>query len=49
MTGGSKGTKKGRKYGRKKKKCEQYRAKVGKPRGRGVSGNKRGKKKLVKV
>lgn len=28
------------KYGRNRKKCERYRARVGKPRGRGVPGNK---------
>ena len=34
---------KGRKIGRNKDKCARYRARVGKPRGRGVPGNKSGK------
>jgi hypothetical protein len=34
---------KNRKYGRNLKKCANYRLRVGKPLGRGVSGNKRGK------
>lgn len=37
------GGKKGRKYARNKVKCQNYRARVGKPRGRGVPGNKAGK------
>lgn len=37
------GGKKGRKYGRNKIKCENYRRRVGKPRGPGVPGNKSGK------
>lgn len=37
--------KKGRKYGRNKVKCERYRQLIGKPRGRGVPGNKAGKNK----
>lgn len=39
-----KGGKKHRKYGRNLTKCAAYRSRVGKPRGRGVQGNKRGKK-----
>jgi hypothetical protein len=31
------------KYGRNKIKCEEYRRRVGKPRGPGVAGNKAGK------
>lgn len=34
-----------KKIGRNKAKCERYRARVGKPRGPGVKGNKRGKNK----
>jgi len=34
-----------RKYGRNKIKCANYRARVGKPRGRGVPGNKAGRNK----
>lgn len=37
---------KNRKYGRNLKKCATYRSRVGKPRGRGVQGNKRGKKRV---
>lgn len=37
--------KKGRKIGRNKAKCLNYRARVGKPRGKGISGNKSGKNK----
>lgn len=33
----------GDKMGRKKAACERYRARVGKPNGKGVSGNKSGK------
>ena len=33
------------KIGRNRVKCAQYRSRVGKPRGRGVAGNKRGKNK----
>ncbi len=33
-------SKKNRKLGRNKKKCELYRARVGKPRGKGVPGNR---------
>jgi hypothetical protein len=33
--------KKNRKYGRNKDKCAEYRARVGKPRGPGIAGNKR--------
>lgn len=39
----AKPTRKGRKIGRNKTKCARYRALVGKPRGRNVSGNKAGK------
>lgn len=35
--------KKGRKLGRNKVKCENYRRRVGKPNGRGMPGNKAGK------
>jgi hypothetical protein len=38
-------TNKNRKYGRNRVKCARYRDRVGKPRGRYVSGNKRGKNK----
>ena len=38
-----KGGKKNRKWGRNKVKCSNYRARVGRPRGPGVSGNKSGK------
>lgn len=31
-----------RKYGRNRRKCGLYRQRVGRPRGRGVPGNKRG-------
>lgn len=40
---GRKKGKKGRKIDRNKVKCANYRARVGKPRGPGVSGNKSGK------
>lgn len=30
-----------RKYGRNRKKCQLYRSRVGKPRGKGIPGNKR--------
>ena len=36
-------SKKNRKYGRNLVKCAAYRARVGKPNGKGVAGNKRGK------
>lgn len=39
----AKGAKKNRKFGRNSAKCQRYRARVGKPRGRGVLGNKSGK------
>lgn len=46
----SKGTKKRKekgsgtkKYDRNRKKCQLYRARVGKPRGKGVAGNKAGR------
>lgn len=39
-------TNKNRKYGRNLTKCARYRSRVGKPLGRGVSGNKRGKNKV---
>jgi hypothetical protein len=32
-----------RKIGRAKAKCERYRTRIGKPNGRGMSGNKAGK------
>lgn len=38
----TKGGKKARKYGRNRTKCERYRSRVGKPRGRGIPGNKSG-------
>jgi hypothetical protein len=41
-------TKKDRKFGRNKVKCAKYRALVGRPRGRGVPGNKSGKNKSVR-
>lgn len=41
------GGKKHRKYGRNIKKCAAYRSRVGKPNGRGVAGNKKGKKHLI--
>lgn len=31
------------KYGRNEVKCKRYRARIGKPRGRGVDGNKSGR------
>jgi hypothetical protein len=37
---------KSQKAGRNKVKCERYRARVGKPRGPGVKGNKSGKNKV---
>jgi len=37
-------SKKNRKLGRNKTKCERYRARVGKPAGRGKPSNKAGKK-----
>lgn len=37
--------KKGRKVGRNKRKCERYRALIGRPNGPGKSGNKSGKNK----
>jgi hypothetical protein len=43
------GGKKARKYGRNLVVCARYRARVGKPLGRGVPGNKRGKKKVVRA
>lgn len=36
-------SKKTRKYGRNKVKCERYRARIGKPRGPGKPGTKAGK------
>lgn len=39
---------KNRKYGRNKDKCARYRSRVGKPLGKGVSGNKLGKKRVRK-
>lgn len=39
-------SKKNRKYGRNLVRCASYRARVGKPRGKGVPGNKAGKKRL---
>lgn len=39
-------TNKNRKYGRARKKCERYRARIGKPRGPGKPGNKAGKNKI---
>lgn len=35
-----------RKTGRNRKKCERYRARVGKPRGPGKPGNKAGRNKI---
>ena len=46
---GRTGGKKNRKFGRNKVKCEQYRQRVGKPRGPGVAGNKSGKNKRVLI
>lgn len=40
-------TNKNRKYGRNRAKCERYRQRVGKPRGPGVPGNKRGRNKII--
>ena len=40
-------SKRGRKIGRNKAKCESYRRRIGKPRGPGVPGNKSGKNKGV--
>lgn len=37
--------KKNRKFGRNRDSCARYRARVGKPRGPGVPGNKAGKNK----
>lgn len=42
-------SKKGRKVGRNKDKCAEYRRRVGKPRGPGVPGNKSGKGKTQRV
>lgn len=42
---GSKRSHKNRKYDRNKKKCEKYRAFIGKPNGPGQPGNKAGKNK----
>jgi len=42
-------SKKNRKYGRNLAKCAAYRQRVGKPRGKGVSGNKAGKKRVVEA
>lgn len=42
----SKKRQKGRKIGRNKRKCERYRARVGKPLGKGVEGNKSGMNKV---
>jgi len=39
----AKPTRKNRKFGRNRLKCAAYRRRVGKPRGPGVEGNKRGK------
>jgi len=39
----AKPSRKNRKHGRNRVKCERYRRRVGKPRGPGVAGNKRGK------
>lgn len=44
----NRGGKKARKYGRNLVKCARYRSRVGKPRGPGVPGNKRGKKKVLR-
>jgi hypothetical protein len=44
-TGGRGKSKKGRKIGRNKLKCESYRSRIGKPRGPGQPGNKAGKNK----
>lgn len=41
----SKKRQKGRKIGRNKRKCERYRARVGKPNGPGKPGNKSGHNK----
>lgn len=40
---------KNKKYGRNKEKCKRYRARVGKPRGPGVKGNKAGKNKTPRI
>lgn len=45
MKGKQQKTNKNKKYGRGRTKCANYRSRVGKPRGRGVAGNKRGKNK----
>ncbi len=45
---GGRKSKKGRKYGRNKAKCELYRQRVGKPNGPGQPGNKAGKNKIRK-
>lgn len=45
--GTSQKSKKGRKVGRNKAKCESYRRRIGKPRGPGKSGAKAGKNKGV--
>lgn len=42
---GAKGSKKHRKWGRNKIKCERYRTYVGKPNGPGQPGNKSGRNK----
>jgi hypothetical protein len=46
-SGGQKSNK-NRKYGRNRKKCEEYRRRTGKPRGPGVPGNKSGKNKTAR-
>lgn len=42
-------TNKNRKYGRNLNRCARYRIRVGKPLGRGVPGNKRGKNKVARL
>jgi hypothetical protein len=39
----ARGSKKNRKYKRNEAKCKSYRLRIGKPRGKGIPGNKRGK------
>lgn len=43
---GAKGSRKGRKIGRNKLKCQRYRIKVGRPNGPGQPGNKAGKNRI---
>ena len=44
--GGGDKKNKNKKYGRNRERCLKYRMRVGKPRGRGMKGNKRGKNRV---